>query len=103
MIDYILNRIEVEPGPALTGCWQWLKAVKDAGYAVAEINGRMHRMHRTAFVSFRGEIPTGLDLDHLCRNRSCVNPWHLEPVTRSENLNRSNLVGKKKKKGGKGC
>lgn len=42
-----------------------------------------------------GPIPDGLDLDHLCRNRACVNPAHLEPVTRQQNIQRSPLVGAK--------
>lgn len=48
----------------------------------------MVRAHRWAYLHFVGKIPAGLDLDHLCRNRWCVNPEHLEPVTRSENLTR---------------
>lgn len=44
--------------------------------------------HRWAYESLIGPVPPGLDLDHLCRNRACVNPWHLDPVTRKVNLNR---------------
>lgn len=44
--------------------------------------------HREAYKAFKGEIPDGLELDHLCRVRNCVNPDHLEPVTRLENARR---------------
>src|SRR5699024_1617461 len=55
---------------------------------------RMKLAHRVSYETFAGPIPEGLDLDHLCRNRSCVNPEHLEPVTRSENLRRSPLMAR---------
>jgi hypothetical protein len=48
--------------------------------------GRPAKTHRVSYESFRGAVPAGLDLDHLCRVRHCVNPWHLEPVTRRVNL-----------------
>lgn len=68
----------------LTLCWEWTGTLDKDGYG-------MHSRglaHRVAWMLLRGEIPEGLELDHLCRNRSCVNPDHLEPVTHQENLNR---------------
>lgn len=66
------------------GCWNWQKAIRDDGYGRAL--GEM--AHRLSYLAHVGPIGKGLDIDHLCRNRSCVNPAHLEPVTRKENLRR---------------
>lgn len=77
---------------AESGCWEWT-ACTGRGYGLFRWEGRMQKAHRTAFVSLAGEVPLGLGLDHLCRVRHCVNPEHLEPVTRSENLRRG-LVGR---------
>lgn len=73
------------------GCWIWLGRLNNQGYGLAW-DAKTRTAHRAAFEHYRGQIPDGLDLDHLCRTRSCVNPWHLEPVTRTENLRRSPLV-----------
>jgi hypothetical protein len=75
-----------------TKCWNWTAAVSAGSYGSIYYEGRMQKAHRVMWRLERGEIPEGLDLDHLCRNRLCVNPAHLEPVTRSENLRRSPLM-----------
>lgn len=62
-------------------CWIWTGA-KKRGYGTLDQVGS----HRLAYLHFRGPIPTGLILDHLCRVRNCVNPWHLEAVTHKENI-----------------
>ena len=71
------------------GCWEWNRTDR-AGYGEPFFDDNVRWLpHRWAYSFLRGEIPEGLELDHLCRNRGCVNPWHLEPVTRSENARRT--------------
>lgn len=72
-------------------CWLWTASLNDAGYGQFAIANRPHRAHRVAYEFMVADIPNGLQLDHLCRVRSCVNPWHLEPVTNEVNTARGNL------------
>lgn len=73
-------------------CWVWTAATYPNGYGEFGIEGRTCLVHRVAWELLVGPIPDGLDLDHLCRNRLCVNPDHLEPVTRRENLLRGETI-----------
>lgn len=66
-------------------CWIWTAATRH-GYGSMGFNGKMVYSHRWLYEQAVGPIPDGLDLDHLCRNRKCVNPAHLEPVTTRENI-----------------
>lgn len=69
-------------------CWLWTARINSCGYGTfsARANGWVPRMaHRLAYEYLIGPIPVGLQLDHLCRNRACVNPEHCEPVTGREN------------------
>jgi len=79
----------VTEGPA--GCWTWDR-VMDNGYGQFTDNKRIYLAHRWSYEFLRAEIPAGLELDHLCRVKACVNPWHLEPVTRSVNVQRTYLT-----------
>jgi hypothetical protein len=81
-IDRIMAKVSMEPN---SGCWLWLEATDLKGYALMIVNGKTKRVHRLAYESLVGPIPDGLQLDHLCRVRCCVNPKHLEPVTNREN------------------
>ena len=67
------------------GCWNWT-ACTHQGYGRFNHNGSAVLAHRLSYELLVGPVPTGLTLDHLCRNRKCVNPAHLEPVTRGENV-----------------
>jgi hypothetical protein len=69
-------------------CWIWTATRKPGGYGKFHANGKAHNAHRWAYEQLVAEIPAGLVLDHLCRRRDCVNPWHMEPVTNRVNLRR---------------
>lgn len=71
-------------------CWILPSQNNTMRYATVRINGRATTAHRAMYEILVGPIPDGLQLDHLCRNRSCFNPKHLEPVTCRENLLRGN-------------
>lgn len=70
------------------GCWIWQGNVSGPGYGTLNLAGKSRLAHRISYELFIGHIPEGLDLDHLCRVRRCINPNHLEPVTRKVNLHR---------------
>ena len=83
-VPYLFDRITVTET-----CWLWTGPKYHNGYGQAR-GGRVHRLMYEALV---GPIPDGLELDHLCRIRECVNPEHLEPVTRAENARRARTRG----------
>lgn len=67
-------------------CWTWIGSTDKRGYGRLWANGSHWKAHRLAYTLLTGTIPDGLELHHTCRNPSCVNPDHLEPVTHAEHM-----------------
>lgn len=86
LLDRLMGRIE-----ARGSCWQWIGRLDVGGYGVGWVHdetqkGLSRKAHRLVWETLVGPIPTGLTLDHLCRNRACVNPMHLDPVSQRTNI-----------------
>lgn len=81
----IVGRITEMPGPMPSPCFVWTGALSN-GYANAKWQGRARKLHRVLYDELVGPITEGLVLDHLCRNRACLNVAHLEQVTQRENI-----------------
>lgn len=75
-------------------CWLWTASLNGYGYGHLVHLGKSLQPHRVLYELLIGPIPEGLDLDHLCRVRSCVRPDHLEPVTRQVNIKRGSTGSK---------
>lgn len=73
-------------------CWIWTGHKNRCGYGRLTVDGRRIAAHRLAYELLVGPVPDGLELDHLCRNRACVRPSHLEPVTHRENTLRGDTI-----------
>ncbi len=74
-----------------TSCWNWHGAKTSSGYGSIGHDGRIWSTHRLAYELLISPIPRGLQIDHLCRNRLCCDPRHLEPVTLQENRRRQGI------------
>ncbi len=81
------------------GCWIWKGHISDRGYGRYRFGGRNCRrqmVHMIAYTLTKGTVPPELELDHVCRNKICVNPNHLEAVTHKENVCRGNIAIRQK-------
>lgn len=85
-LERLMLYVSHEPN---SGCWLWTGICDIDGYGKINIRHRQRKAHRVAYEEVVGPIPIGLELDHLCRVRCCVNPKHLEPVTHLENMRRA--------------
>lgn len=72
-----------------SGCFLWLGKPQQRGYGQFTLGGTTKTAHRVAYEMYIGDVPDGMDVDHLCRNRLCVNTAHLEVVSHAENLRRA--------------
>lgn len=88
LADRIRRSVQIDEN----GCWRWKLGTKPAGYGLITVSRRRRLAHRVSYETFVGAIPDGLQLDHLCRVRDCVNPAHLEPVSGRENVMRSPIT-----------
>lgn len=82
VLERVLSKIQVR----VDGCWHWNGAVNRDNYGFIAVDKRQHLAHRLVYQLLHGPIPDGLTLDHLCRNRACVNPAHLDPVPLKVNI-----------------
>jgi hypothetical protein len=86
-------RVAPEPHPVLgTPCWLWAGRINRNGYGRVCIGGKEPVAHRVTYEHLIGPIPPRMILDHQCKTRACVNPWHTEPVTHRENTIRGNAA-----------
>ncbi len=87
--EYLASSVDVGD------CWLWTRSIKANGYGGAAFAGKHHNAHLLVWRQLVGAIPDGLQLDHLCRVRHCVNPDHLEPVTPKVNAERGSKATKR--------
>lgn len=85
----LLNRTEQDDD-----CLRWIGAHTSKGYGQTTLDGKVMGVHRAVYILVHGVIPAGMDIDHTCFVRDCINPEHLEAVTHQENLARSAKAGR---------
>ena len=86
VLERFLDNISISP----SGCWEWTASLFPLGYGQFYANKKRTSCHRFIYEYYYGNIYPKLTIDHLCRNRKCCNPIHLEQVTLQENLQRGN-------------
>lgn len=87
----VIERLERKTCKLSCGCWIWCGTVDKNGYGYIKAGGdtKLNRLvHCVSYEHYKGAVPVGLEIDHLCRNPSCVNPDHLEAVTHQVNMSR---------------
>ena len=84
----LLPKIKIAPD----GCWNWQGTLEENNYGRVWFRGKTIAAHRAVWIASGHELADDLELDHLCRNHSCVNPAHLEPITHDENIRRKALA-----------
>ena len=85
MVQTLEERFNAKYEVSESGCWNWIAGIFGTGYGQFRVGDKRIGAHRQSYKIFKGEIPEGLVIDHLCRNIMCVNPSHLEAVTSSVN------------------
>ena len=88
----ITDRVDIVDMGYLTPCWISNRSRTGRGYTKIVADGCLWLTHRLAYTVWRGDIPDGLQIDHLCRQRACCNPDHLEAVSCRENLLRGETL-----------
>ena len=90
--------VKIQLTPLFHSCWEWTGSLQSAGYGHIWVGGDKHSSlaHRVSYELHVGPIPDGLEIDHLCGNKKCVNPEHLEAMSRAEHARlHDNLAGQK--------
>jgi hypothetical protein len=91
-LEYKLQNFrKIKPGPELTPCWLWTGHTTSQGYGRVKRLNKSYFIHRLSYIRYKGPIPEGLEIDHLCSRRNCYNPAHLEAVTHKENCVRGKV------------
>lgn len=89
---------KVDKSGGVDACWPWIAHLAWNGYGEFRVSQHcLVKAHRYAYILLVGPVPAGLDLDHLCRNRACCNPGHLEPVSRRVNARRGECGSHRRK------
>jgi hypothetical protein len=84
----------IPDSPVAGPCWVWTGCLNSRNYGCTSVNGKVVLTHRVAYTIYKGDIPEGLQVDHLCFNTKCCNPSHLEAVTQKVNAERTRRATK---------